>query len=351
LAKPLFDRDALHRSGFPTSPTGLDLARSPMGVIDVGARWGVDELFRPAARFIHALAVEPDAEEAARVAAREADGGWAGFEIVTQALGARAERAALHLLARPNNSSLLPVDPEIARRYRLLGFEHVKDIDVELVPLDVVLFDRGLGGPAAGEVIKLDVQGAEPAVIAGARRTLAERTQCLVCEVAFFTPYRGAELFSEIERSLRGFGLSFYGFLDFQHRSTRRLDKRTAHGRERMMQADAVFFRDPFATTTAGAPAPRALAVLFLSSLLLGYYDFSLEVAEAIGGDDATVLSRVVRILAATDAATDAEDVAKLVAAGDAEARHLALARMVDRRRDFTTVHDVVDAPASDPKR
>lgn len=340
MAAPLFDRAALGRSGFLDTALARALAADPVGLIDVGARWGVDGLFRPAPELFHAVALEPDRDEASRVAAREADTAWSTIEVVAEAVGARAGPATLHLLARANNSSLYPVDPYMARRYSLLGFEPVRDVPLDLVTLDSLVFERGIGGAQAGEVVKLDVQGAERDVIAGAQRTLAERTVCAVCEVGFFAPYRGIALFSEVELALRDLGLAFYGFLDFQHRSTRRLDKRRARGRERMMQADAVFFRDPMAE--GAAPEDRARAVVFLMALLLGYYDYGLEVAAAYGEGEREALTATIEALARIDAAADAATLAQLTAArDDPEALHLALSRLVDARRDLATVHDV----------
>ena len=341
MSQPLVTREFLAEAGFFSTPLARRLAAAPLGLVDVGARWGVDELFRPLAPLIDALAFEPDTEEATRITAREKDAGWAGIKILTKALGSKAERATLHLLARPNNSSLFPVVPSVAERYKLLGFELVREIPLDLVPLDALIFGGAGEGPHAGEVIKLDVQGAEAMVIAGAARTLSERTHCVICEVPFFAPYQGIELFSELELLLRARGLNFYGFIDFQHRSTKRLEKRTTLSRERMMQADAVFFRDPLAAEAAPANQ-RQVAVLFVVALVLGYFDFCLEMVDMLPQEERAALSDLVRASAAVDRAKDEAALETImVARGNPTELHLAIGGLVDQRRDFTTFHDV----------
>lgn len=347
MVAPLFDREKLDRSGFFSTQLAEVFKKDPVGLIDVGARWGIDEVFRAAAPVFDAMAFEPDAEEAARVAAREAGGDWAKCSIIPAALGAKTGSAVLNILERANNSSIYLVDPDVARRYRLFGFELQRTEDVQLETMDSFVFDQARTHPFAGEVIKLDVQGAESDILAGGGRTLSEQTQCLICEVAFFAPYSGISLFPEIEQALRVHGLSFYGFLDFQHRGTRRLDKTAHRGRERFMQADAVFFRD--LAVNPACDDSRGLDVLFLMAILLGYFDYALEVSEIIGGDKGAELTAVVLALSRIDTAQERRDLQTLQdASADPAALQLALSRLVDSRRDFATVHDVTGTPGGD---
>jgi len=348
MAKPLVSAARLAQSGFLETGVARSLRATPAGAIDVGARWGVDELFRLTPSLFHPIAVEPDPEEAARVADRERDTSWAGFDLCTDALGARDGTGRLNLLKRANNSSLYPVDPRAAQRYHLAGFELVRTLDVALRPLDDVVFKDFQSLGHAGEIIKLDVQGAEADVIAGAKRTLRERTVGLICEVHFLAAYEGIALFSDIEREMRALGFAFYGFLDFQHRSTKRLDKTQHRGLERMMQADAVFFRDPFGGTDAKLERHRIEALL-LTALLLGYFDFGLELTELLPSAEQAAMQTTLRALARIDGAEDQADIQALLrAAADGESEaHVALSRMVDKRRDLTTVHDI--APVRKP--
>jgi hypothetical protein len=212
--------------------------------------------------------------------------------------------------------------------------------------LDQAVFAPGYQDRRFGEILKIDAQGAELEILRGAERVLSERTQCLVCEAAFFTPYDGACLFSDVERFLRDRGLRFYGFLDFQHRSTKRLDKRVHRARERMMQADAVFFRDPLDNSdTAKNISGRQISVLLVASTLFGYFDFSAELAALPrwNSADRVAIGQSIAKLAEvpTERAAEPIEALRKVNSSDSKASLVAVGRWVDRLRDFQTYHDV----------
>ncbi len=341
------DRTRFAESGFRETDLFTELVKDPIGLIDVGARWGVSEIFRPAAEVFDATAFEPDPEEAERlVKAASANASWSDLRILPYALADKKRPVTLHLLRRANNSSIFPVDMRWYDRYSLAGFEQDSEIALPAVSLDEVVFGAE-GRSRAGEILKIDTQGAELLILQGAERTLAERTCCIVCEASFFTVYQGAPLFSELELHLRKRGFSFYGFLDIQQRSTRRLDKRTTRGRERFMQADAVFFKDPVEQNLMDR---RAISIVVVAAVLLGFFDLALEAAARLpaGGDD---VGNAVRRLAAIAPADVSQDVAalsgKIAAHGDHAAVHLG--RLVDSLRDFHTYHDTA-LPEDPPK-
>ena len=346
MLEPLFSVADVERSGFLASALHRELVHRPVGLVDVGARWGVSDLFAPMASALDVLAFEADDEEAKRLTiAHPAGAPWASLNVAPVALADTQRRMTLHLLAHPNNSSLYPVDEERYHRYKLRGFELVSTIELDAVPLDEIVFDPRYEAKRFGEIIKIDAQGAELDILKGAERTLCERAQCVVCEAAFFTPYTGACLFSDVELHLRARGFSFYGFLDFQHRSTKRLDKRVHRGRERFMQADAVFFHDPLERRRGGGQVDmRSAAVLFVTSLLFGFYDFSAELADLPIWEPAerARLGDVVRSLAAVPAQQVGLAVGQLASecSLNPSATLVTVGRFVDRLRDFCTYHD-----------
>src|SRR2546428_3800529 len=278
MLKPLFSPDDVQRSGFAETVVGRCLGESAVGLTDVGARWGVSPLFTPLARYCDVLAFEPDAAEATRIRAARESALWRGLTVKEYALASKRGALTLHILRRPNNSSIYPVIPHCYERYKLKGFELEHKVQVPAVKLDDVIFGDA-DAHRWGEIIKIDVQGAELDILKGATRTLASLTQCIVCEVNFFSAYEGVPLFSEVESFLRAHGFRLYGLLDVQHRSTRQLDKTLYRGRERLMQADAVVFRDPL---ESGTPLrwpenERSFSVLVAATLLTGFFDYCLE--------------------------------------------------------------------------
>lgn len=331
-------RARLRRGGFFETGLARRLADDPVGLIDIGARWGISAEFAVAAPLFNALAFEPDPDEARRVLEKGRSEDWADFTVEAKALGRDDRPLALNLYSRANNSSIHPVSPEAKARYALGGFELDKVLSVPASSLDAVVF--GGASRRAGEVIKLDTQGAELEILSGASRTLQERTVCIVTEAHFFRLYDGAPFFAEIDQHLRGIGFTFIGFSDFQNRSSKRLDKRNHWGRERVFQADAIYFRDPLAAPRT--VTPRAVDVAILMAILLGYFDLALEWA-ALGDGAGADLADAVDRIAKVDPAESRAELAALIAAIDRDPQlgHVLVGKFVDRFRDLTTFHDI----------
>ncbi len=346
MPEPLFDRESLASSGFFETALAAAFRDTPVGIVDVGARWGVSDLFRPIAPVASVTAFEADREEAARIAEKEISGDWAAFGVVEGALGARAEDVDFHILARANNSSVYPVRAAVAERYAIQGFDHVRTERVPVRSLDSVIAEMGEAGQAVGEIIKLDIQGGEYDVLEGARDTLGARVGGLICEVQFMPCYEGIRQFAEIDLLLRDLGLVLYGLLDTQERATKQLDKRQTLGRERLIQADAVYLYDPL-----DLPLPaeridiRRCRVSVVFAMLLGYFDFALELLDRVPGVDCgnRSIRAAIEKLAAGIWSDAREDMGGLVSAASLEDSEavLRLGRMVDRRRDLHTYHDV----------
>ena len=100
----------------------------------------------------------------------------------------------------------------------------------------------------AGErlMLKLDVQGAERAVLAGARATL-QRVRVVECELSLVELYGGQALMGELVQWLGGMGFALWG-----------LRPGLADGvRGQLLQADGLFVRDE---AQAGLPATQSAA-------------------------------------------------------------------------------------------
>ena len=264
----------------------------PLALIDVGSLGGVHPVAEPAASLIQALCFEPD-EESFRALERQyaSPAPYAAVKVMRDALaGTRGERD-LYVARVPTNTSLLEPNPRFISRYRAERFTVEKVIKVATRPLDEV------AKAPFGEIIKLDTQGSEHEILEGASCVLHERCVAVFCEVEFFQVYREQKTLSDIDVLLRSHGFSLYGLYP-HYRSTKSLDPSQEHTEERLMWADAVFFKDPFDDLNAGKTLPpRAIDCLILAAWLTGFYDFAIEltqkcVAEAEGRDALVHLAR-----------------------------------------------------------
>ena len=90
-------------------------------------------------------------------------------------------------------------------------------IDVPTMTLDRFCSEHQI---ASISILKLDVQGGEARVLAGARKVLGEQMASLILtEVWFDPPYVGAPHFTEIDTCLRGYGYRLYGLYFGPHQS------------------------------------------------------------------------------------------------------------------------------------
>lgn len=101
---------------------------------------------------------------------------------------------------------------------------------VPVITIDDVCAERNLQGPY---LIKVDVQGAELQVLAGARQILSN-TEVIVLEVSLFGLMIGGPQFSEVISQLKSYGFVVYDIYGFTYRP---LDGALA-------QADMVFVRE-----------------------------------------------------------------------------------------------------------
>lgn len=114
------------------------------------------------------------------------------FEFISKALGAAA--GSLHLAVNGPSSSLLE---------RIGGRQALETVDVDVVPLDDVMRQRGYTGPFG---IKIDTEGFEIEVIRGATETLKE-TVFVFAEASLRRRFKGGYAFSDLinEMAKNGF--------------------------------------------------------------------------------------------------------------------------------------------------
>jgi FkbM family methyltransferase len=198
---------------------GLDFA--PATVFDVGAAFGdfarqCHAVF-PDARYV---LIEPLAEYGPALAT--ALESLPGAELVRAAAAATAGEITLNVHGDLVGSSLYLEQEDSA----VNGVPRT----VPTVTLDGLRAERGLKPPF---LVKIDVQGAELDVLAGAAQTLRE-ADYVVLEVSFFEFFRGGPLFHDVVAFMQACGFVAYDIFGFQYRP---LDGA-------LSQADVAFVRE-----------------------------------------------------------------------------------------------------------
>jgi FkbM family methyltransferase len=126
------------------------------------------------------------------------------WTVCNFALGDRASVQTMNISQNSFSSSILPVEPEILNIE--LGIAQVRTETVSVQALDQ-LADRFVH-PSDNILLKIDAQGYEPQILAGAEKFLRSCTAVQI-EMALFSSYRGQKGFFEIAHLMneRGFRL------------------------------------------------------------------------------------------------------------------------------------------------
>jgi FkbM family methyltransferase len=159
-------------------------------LVDVGSAGGLAKRWREFRPILSAVLFDP--REASPTGAL----GRGQARVYPVALSDAAGEAELFVTALPNMSSFLPPDPEVFGRYRKKGRDAavVATEKVRVDTLDALAEADGFR-PA---VLKVDTQGSELQVLAGAEKAFGSVVLAEI-EVSFFERYAGQPVLSDIE--------------------------------------------------------------------------------------------------------------------------------------------------------
>ena len=203
LGRPDWRRAA--RSGVAAAVEHRDVPFGPRfsTIIDVGAHHGQFSLL---ARALYPgceiVCVEPLAEAIARLRGVHADDDR--VTILPFAAAATDARRSLHVSRKTDSSSLLPILKSYVDAFP--GTEEARTIEIEARTLDDMVADR-IRRPA---LLKIDAQGGELEVLAGAAAVLAQVDTAFV-ECSFVEFYRGQALADEVIGAFLSHGLRLDG--------------------------------------------------------------------------------------------------------------------------------------------
>lgn len=179
------------------------IRNAPIRYADIGARGGLSRSWQVLwkAGLVSPIFVEPEPE-----AAGVLRGLYPDAQIIQRALGDTNETRTLYVTRQPGCSSLLEPDlsPRVPEVFQGLC-EVVKKVEVEVTVAGEAFAEANV----VPEVLKLDVQGMELAILRGLGETLAE-IDVVELEVGFARTYANQPLFQEIYDFMadNGFGLT-----------------------------------------------------------------------------------------------------------------------------------------------
>jgi FkbM family methyltransferase len=151
-----------------------------------------------------------------------------GLKVVEAAMSDKKGRAKFTVSHTAQASSLLEMSPGMTEAYQL-DMSCQEEIEVTVGTLDALCEEEKI---AHIDLLKIDVQGAEKLLLAGAKHTL-RRTKYLQIEMLFVEHYRGCALFHELDELCRAAGFELHRLGDFSNDSNGRL-----------LQGDAIY-RNP----------------------------------------------------------------------------------------------------------
>jgi FkbM family methyltransferase len=194
------------------------------GIFDIGANRGQFSLAcRLGLPGVPIVAFEPIPSEAKIFKAIHAD--HPEIRLLPLALGDATGEAELHLSARADSSSLLPIGAGQVKIFP--GTEEVGKLKVPVRRLDELAAEwRG----RTRQLLKLDVQGFELQVLRGASETL-RHCACVYVECSELPLYEGQALRSDVAAFLQ------------EHRFAEPLRFNPVYQKGRLIQADYLFIR------------------------------------------------------------------------------------------------------------
>jgi len=242
--------------------------------------------------------------DATCAAAMQADNQKKNVFVLPYCLGERDGDATLHITANPYASSLLAPSVDYAKYYcEVMLSGELDGIDVQGAYYDALYANenevvgtqpvrvRSLDSLAAEgalplgrlpDLLSLDTQGSEHAVLSGARGVISRSVLAIATEIEFHPMYEGQPLFSALLDLAKEHGFHFAGFTHLQEISSYRSPV-GQRAKGFLAFGDAIFLRslDGLASMTESSEE-RSLKSLKLAFIALsfGYLEYALQTLE-----------------------------------------------------------------------
>ena len=185
----------------------------PVVAVDVGCRWGFAEKWTALAPNVRLIGFDQDSDECARL--REQYGDSIDATLAPVTLGAVAERRSFRRFAFAGANSLHAHDEAAIAHFDIAREGDALD---EVVEVDVETLDQWCAGHDVERIdaVKLDVQGHELDVLAGALARLRQ-VRAVEIEVSLNPITAGTPLFGEVDAFMREQGFYLWRLSDLAY--------------------------------------------------------------------------------------------------------------------------------------
>jgi FkbM family methyltransferase len=268
----------------------------PLILVDVGARGGLQPRWNPIADHITWIGFEPDPRSAPGIAESALP---ARRLVLPVALSDAPGKVTFYRTRGEGDSSLLRPNAAFLRQFgQPERFDVIDAIELTADTLDAQLAANAIG---AVDVLKLDTQGSELAILHGGEKTLASGVLAVDVEVEFSQLYEQQPLFGDVDAYLRRFDLQLFDVVS--RRWPYAVGESLTMARGPAVWAETIYLRtaEALAGDVAGADPASGLARLAkacMVALLYGFPDFALALIAAcegaVAGDAAGRLRRAV---------------------------------------------------------
>ena len=249
---------------------------TPLTLIDVGARGGLQPNWKRARRHLRLVGFEPDPVEYSRLAAKAAG---TRDVYINAAVAGEAGDLTLNVGREGGTSSIHKPNLAFLRRFpKPERYEIAREVRVSADALDQLLAGHDVRDP---DFIKIDAQGAELSILQGAQHALAESVFGAEIEILFAPLYDGQPSFGSIDDLMRAHGFQLFDLRPSYWK--RAAGARFGGPKGQLAFADALYLRTETAfsaqlaqlgdSTTRASKLLRALSIC----LLYGYLDYAIE--------------------------------------------------------------------------
>jgi FkbM family methyltransferase len=274
---------AAHRLAESLAPFRA-LQGAGVGIVDIGAREGINPVFQGAAPLLDVVGFEPDAEEARRLSeAAQRTCPFRSLTYLPYALGEADGERLLYLCRKGGVSSFYKPDRGFLDRFPdAARFDVVTTAQVPVRSLDSLRRDPGVAGlPPSAHFLKIDTQGHERSILRGATELLRREVVAVEAEVLFAPLYESQPVFRDIDTFMTGAGFTLFK-LRRNEWVRRTCVERPQVSAGQLIFADALYLRDPLHRADGWQPqSPQQLEALILLALLYDLHDFALELIGA----------------------------------------------------------------------